>query len=824
MIMEDNMIGQHVQATPAAVSAAPRIAEFQFYHRPVTNVKSRETMNIKDVYEYITSKNASEQTLRLRCITDANEHRTFKVENFDYVLFSGTFSVRTDVGLIRHSGLICLDFDHLGYCRDSMKERLLSDRYFDTLLLFRSPSGDGLKWVIGIDLKKCDHRTWFAALRNYIRKHYCEEIDSQCGNVSRACFLSYDPLCYVNPSVLRPTDSPLSGKADAFDPVEWAKNTESGIRFETTTDEESEIRHAVQHLVSHNKDITDGYNHWLRLGFALADKLREGGRSLYHDLSKMNAGYDYVECDKQYTCCLNGKGTGIHINTFWQMVKDAGVDISGTAPKCTKPAFASCGSPMTAFAPNPPVEYSEKTEETEAPVSTFTDLIDIDAQAEIIQRTISEMPDVETADMMTLGLITCSSSCMPNIYGIYDRYKTYPPLYAVCVAPPASSKGQLTSLREFVMPVQEEIRAANELEMIKYHEEKNRYTADSNKNDGKTFPQQPPYRSLFVPANSSSTATYQLLNDNGGSGLTFETEGDAMADALKTDYGNYSIGLRAAFHHEPICYNRRKDNEHVDIRKPRWGVFLVSYPDMIHNLVPDASNGLFSRFCFYWKTRKLEWRDVFADNAATLDDVFAELGRKFLPVYHELEKRSENQVVFTLTGGQQAEFNDFFEVLQSEQAAQIGDDIVGSVRRLGIICFRIAMVLTVLRLADTDNVKIPDTLECDNRDFHTAMTMVNQLLNHTALVYSKLLNHNTESNIGGNAKLTEQQKSLYLSLGDRFTTADYITAAGKLHIAKKTVDKWISKFINDVHIVVRISNGHYEKIKPKQKNAKESNP
>lgn len=47
-------------------------------------------------------------------------------------------------------------------------------------------------------------------------------------------------------------------------------------------------------------------------------------------------------------------------------------------------------------------------------------------------------------------------------------------------------------------------------------------------------------------------ATYQALSDNHGWGVIFETEADTLTQALKTDYGDYSDGLRKAYHHEPI--------------------------------------------------------------------------------------------------------------------------------------------------------------------------------------------------------------------------------------------------------------------------------
>ena len=73
-------------------------------------------------------------------------------------------------------------------------------------MMFTSPSGDGFKWVVGIDLAKCDHRTWFQALSNYVRITYGLETDAKCINVSRACFLPYDANCYVHPEISNKPD------------------------------------------------------------------------------------------------------------------------------------------------------------------------------------------------------------------------------------------------------------------------------------------------------------------------------------------------------------------------------------------------------------------------------------------------------------------------------------------------------------------------------------------------------------------------------------------------------------------------------------------
>lgn len=189
----------------------------QFYKAPAQTVQSNQTMSVKDAYQYITlDQEAMAHTHALRHLinnvkegkADANEVRKYKSTHFDFACFSGTFSYRKDDCLLQHSGLICLDFDHVGDADalQGLREKLINDKYFTTELLFVSPSGDGLKWVVSIDLQKGNHLSWFRALQNYIRYAYQLEVDEKCVNVSRACFLPHDSHCFVNPIVLLQPD------------------------------------------------------------------------------------------------------------------------------------------------------------------------------------------------------------------------------------------------------------------------------------------------------------------------------------------------------------------------------------------------------------------------------------------------------------------------------------------------------------------------------------------------------------------------------------------------------------------------------------------
>lgn len=176
-------------------------ARIQFYEHPVTNTVSHKEVSVADLFSLITSDRYKDITLKLRSITDEKERKTFKATHFDFVTFSGLFSYRKDGCMSKHSELMSVDIDHEGSRLQELKKALLNDPYFETELLFTSPSGDGLKWVIWIDLNDCDHRTWFKAIQNYMREIYNVEVDEKCINESRTCFLPFDNDAYVNPLI-----------------------------------------------------------------------------------------------------------------------------------------------------------------------------------------------------------------------------------------------------------------------------------------------------------------------------------------------------------------------------------------------------------------------------------------------------------------------------------------------------------------------------------------------------------------------------------------------------------------------------------------------
>jgi hypothetical protein len=190
---------QPATAVLEIVKPAPPV--FSYFTKPVSNVIPSRQVSLVEVYYLLKGNELASCTSTLRNISDPKEARKYKAQNFDYVTFSGTFAKRNDANLQKHSGLLTIDFDHIEDI-PSLKGALLNDNYFETELLFISPSGDGLKWVIPIDLTKAKHHDYFKAVTNYVFHTYNLEIDQSGKDISRACFLPHEPETFINPKYL----------------------------------------------------------------------------------------------------------------------------------------------------------------------------------------------------------------------------------------------------------------------------------------------------------------------------------------------------------------------------------------------------------------------------------------------------------------------------------------------------------------------------------------------------------------------------------------------------------------------------------------------
>ena len=95
----------------------------------------------------------------------------------------------------------------------------------------------------------------------------------------------------------------------------------------TNTSDSDRVQELITLLHQSGTDITNGYNDWLKVGFALAGAFGESGRFYFHDISSIYSGYDAREADKKYDECLRSESGRTDISTLFYLAKQAGVSL-----------------------------------------------------------------------------------------------------------------------------------------------------------------------------------------------------------------------------------------------------------------------------------------------------------------------------------------------------------------------------------------------------------------------------------------------------------------------------------------------------------------
>lgn len=140
-----------------------------------------------------TGKN-KELIEKIRAEKDDDKRNELK-KGLPCIIFQGEFERRAKSGIVNHSGLIALDLDHVKDL-EGMREKIAMKPC--TYMVFRSPSGDGLKIVTRIPKEPRNHELYFNALYYYYGRP--DGWDRATKDISRVCYESYDPNIYFNPN------------------------------------------------------------------------------------------------------------------------------------------------------------------------------------------------------------------------------------------------------------------------------------------------------------------------------------------------------------------------------------------------------------------------------------------------------------------------------------------------------------------------------------------------------------------------------------------------------------------------------------------------
>ena len=169
--------------------------KFSVYKAPIANVNPLKSTTLSKVYAVIVSDRYKAVTSGYRALKDKKEQTACKIKKLDYVTFSGEFKTRSVAGLIKHSGLFCIDLDELEDT-EAIKSKVID--LLPPSLMFVSPSGNGLKLVYKINISEAEHLQYYNAFEVFFNERLGVAIDDKCKDVPRACFLCHDSEAYFN--------------------------------------------------------------------------------------------------------------------------------------------------------------------------------------------------------------------------------------------------------------------------------------------------------------------------------------------------------------------------------------------------------------------------------------------------------------------------------------------------------------------------------------------------------------------------------------------------------------------------------------------------
>jgi hypothetical protein len=668
-----------------------------------------------------------------------------------------------------YSGFVHLDFDKLTPEQLQTAFAIISKIPY-TALCFISPSGNGLKVFVEVSTDLEHHDIAYQQVQKYYEDATGLKADPSCKDVTRLCFMSHDPNAYRTiqnekfivalPQFIQEQQSQTPLAIAPVVPIEQSEPEDLNISF---------LFNQQLQFTNQKASYTDGNrNNYIYL---LASNCNRVGLS---------------QSDTEILCTQ-------HFDLPEREIKTA-----------INSAYSHHTQEHKKFEPKQKTKDQEETQPEEQ-MPTLPDAV-FDTIPEFLKHITRVATTKEERDILLLGSLVTLSVAFPKLIGKYGDNPVNTNLFIFISAKASAGKGILIHCRKLVEPIHLALRNQAKIMKQQFEVDMQEYNANKGKDANTEKPQKPPQKMLFIPANNSATGFLEILGDSDKRGLIFETEGDTLAKAFKSDYGDFSDGFRNAFQHEPISYYRRTDKEYVEIDRPCLSALLSGTPKQITTLIPNAENGLFSRFMFYVMNMKLIWKDVFASKTENgLDVHFEKLGNEFFGLYQTLQANPD--VHFHLTQEQQLQFNQFFEKMQTLYVNIQEEEIISSVRRLGLIAYRIMMIFSALRIMEDG--EITQNLICNDTDFQNTLDMITILVKHSSYVYSQIAQETYKP------KPKHKKEQFLENLPYHFNRQTYVATALSLGITDKSAQRYIKEF-KDADIIQY--DGHDQYTNPNAKN------
>lgn len=669
---------------------------------------------------------------------------------------------------------------------------------------WRSVSYDGLKLVVRVEAESVDeYRMAYALVAWHVAQLLAFPCDMSCKNPTRPCFASYDPEAFFRPDTeVFPWRRFVTEHPDRVGEIlaELKVKTPAGASGPPVA--ASGMLHTFFNEFLEQNPFVDGKkNEFLlklgriarykgvgeeelaRLKTLAVERLAGMGCAAGDIPPRIDSGYRYADMNK-------GPETPVFR------------------------AHKAQGSPMRCSEPNEGEEEAEleklEADKLRREVPCLPDEL-FDRLPDFLKRGLTHVRNKRERDILLLSMITNISGCLPGVRMNYGGMVYSADLYLVALAGSGRGKGVMQLAAILPAAIQEyydELNRKDEREyrqkLLKWNLEERLAAQEKRVPDLDQCPEMPVERILKVAPNISKSQLILALEAGGAVGLVMNaSELDMISSAMHQEYGKHDDVMRAASQHEEVSSYFKTDHRLVVVSDPHLALCASGTPAQLHKFISSLENGMYSRVAFYVGQAHWEYKSA-NPGKARLDmrAYFKGMGEELLRMFIFLSG-SPTEVVFTEE--QWKEHTERFRTYLREVVAEDDDSPGAIVLRHGLMMARIAMVLTALRKCEPQwNTS---EWKCSDEDFHTAMQIVDVLLEHSLLLSTSM--DDTAGRIRP-VKAFFKLRPVLKKMPREFTYSELMAAANEAGLPTASVKRYLLRLV--YYQIVEKEDGKYRKI------------
>lgn len=668
---------------------------------------------------------------------------------------------------------------------------------------WRSVSYDGLKLVVRVEAESVDeYRMAYALVAWHVAQLLAFPCDMSCKNPTRPCFASYDPEAFFRPDTeVFPWRRFVAEHPDRVGEIlaELKVKTPAGASGPPVA--ASGMLHTFFNEFLEQNPFVDGKkNEFLlklgriarykgvgeeelaRLKTLAVERLAGMGCAAGDIPPRIDSGYRYADMNK------------------------------GPETPASR-AHKAQGSPMRYSEPNEGEEEAEleklEADKLRREVPCLPDEL-FDRLPDFLKRGLTHVRNKRERDILLLSMITNISGCLPGVRMNYGGMVYSADLYLVALAGSGRGKGVMQLAAILPAAIQEyydELNRKDEREyrqkLLKWNLEERLAAQEKRVPDLDQCPEMPVERILKVAPNISKSQLILALEAGGAVGLVMNaSELDMISSAMHQEYGKHDDVMRAASQHEEVSSYFKTDHRLVVVSDPHLALCASGTPAQLHKFISSLENGMYSRVAFYVGQAHWEYKSA-NPGKARLDmrAYFKGMGEELLRMFIFLSG-SPTEVVFTEE--QWKEHTERFRTYLREVVAEDDDSPGAIVLRHGLMMSRIAMVLTALRKCEPQwNTS---EWECSDEDFHTAMQIVDVLLEHSLLLSTSM--DDTAGRIRP-VKAFFKLRPVLKKMPREFTYSELMAAANEAGLPTASVKRYLLRLV--YYQIVEKEDGKYRK-------------